>query len=503
MAKDEFIYTSRRGQAPKYGDLLPVGWYLYDTDPIIVSETIFNHLYYFKEDSNSQKKEPIPKENLVSEEGFDNFIDQLLDKLYKENSYNIKFSIKEKVKKYSSKIYEIAGFQIESFIDFSKKEEYVDRLKSFKSVLNDVSGYILAIKQEDLGCFKDFKDYFKHELISGIVLSFIVNNFNSNFDSNIASIDNIINFLESLSFYNDDYVNKTDLPKIAEIKNFACILVADMIASNFYYHDDEKNYINFLYYKWFSRESEQLTSFIDNNIEFINFNYDLSLYNSFEITEFYNIISSKDRKEALQKMKEKLEKSHVYGKIKKHTSQNYIDKNKCFLPFFKECLMYIGGNSDINSIGETIKKRKEDPKISLIRTEPSPDEITANFEKIKNIDEIYILGFGFDEYNLKNIGISASDAENLKKVENKTVYATNHGDLPRIRLTLERIFAVKLYKESELQEGDKKHKSELQEGDKKHSFWRSRDDATINKRNNNVFVSTKPVYRALSEDFLA
>ena len=78
----------------------------------------------------------------------------------------------------------------------------------------------------------------------------------------------------------------------------------------------------------------------------------------------------------------------------------------------------------------------------------------------------------------------------LEEVENKTVYATNYGDLPRIRLALERIFAVKLYKESELQEDGKKH-----------SFWRSRDDTT-NKKGNNVFVSTKPVYRALTEDFL-
>ena len=127
----------------------------------------------------------------------------------------------------------------------------------------------------------------------------------------------------------------------------------------------------------------------------------------------------------------------------------------------------------------------------MIRTKPTEAQIKENFEKIKNSDEIYILGFGFDEYNLQNIGISASDTKNLEEVENKTVYATNFGDLPRIRLALERIFAVKLYKESESEKDGKKY-----------SFWRSRDDKT-NERNNNVFVSTKPVFRALSEDFLA
>ena len=131
-----------------------------------------------------------------------------------------------------------------------------------------------------------------------------------------------------------------------------------------------------------------------------------------------------------------------------------------------------------------------DNQISLIRTQPTEDQITANFAKIKNSDEIYILGFGFDEYNLKNIGISFSDTKNLEEVENKTVYATNYGDLPRIRLVLEKIFGVRLVKESESEEDGKIH-----------SFWRSRDDAT-NKRGNNVFMSTKGVYRALTEDFI-
>lgn len=277
------------------------------------------------------------------------------------------------------------------------------------------------------------------------------------------------------------------MPDVATIKKFACILVDDIIACNCYHYEDEKNYINSLNYKWFSKESEQLTSFIDNNLDFINFNYDLHLSSYFSAAEFFNILSSKDRKEATQKIKEKLEKSHIYGKIKKHTSQNSIDENKCFLPFFAECLMYIGGSKDINDIKTFIDKR-EKTKISLIRTQTSPDQITANFAKIKNSDEIYILGFGFDEYNLQNIGLFGN---NLSQIENKTVYATNYGDLPRIRLMLEKLFAVKLYKESELQEEDGKI----------HSFWRSRDDAT-NKRGNNVFISTKGVYRALTEDFI-
>ena len=383
-----------------------------------------------------------------------------------------KFTNLEDQKYFQTAIYHITNFYINQFYKYENyKGKGMIQPDEFKSALDFILNYIF---EDD--CKSTVKNL-KKQVICGIALSFIVQDFNS--DSN--SIDNIINFLESLSFYNDDYAKKYRLPKIEEIKNFAVLLVQDLIgvAAGHCYGAGSKDYREHLYTSFFSKKLEEL-KFIDENIEFINFNYDPSLFRYF-YQKLNGDIGSQDRKQALEKLKEKIEQSHIYGKI----SVTYLtNKDSCsYLPFFANYFSFIFDK-------EKPKIRQEE--ISLIRTKPTEAQIKNNFEKIKNSDEIYILGFGFDEYNLQNIGISASDTKNLEEVKNKTVYATNHGDLPRIRLTLERIFAVKLYKESELQEGDKKH-----------SFWRSRDDATINKRNNNVFVSTKPVYRALSEDFLA
>ena len=383
-----------------------------------------------------------------------------------------KFTNFEDQKYFQTAIYHIANFYISQFY---KYENYKDQAIAiiqpdiFKSALDFILNYIF---EDD--CKSTVKNL-KKQVICGIALSFIVQDFNS--DNN--SIDNIINFLESLSFYNDDYAKKYLLPKIEEIKNFAVLLVQDLIgvAAGHCYGAGSKDYREHLYNSFFSKKLEEL-KFIDENIEFINFNYDPSLFRYF-YQKLNGDIGSQDRKQALEKLKEKIQKSHIYGKI----SVTYpTNKDSCsYLPFFANCFSFI--------FSKKIPKIRQ-KEISLIRTKPTEAQIKENFEKIKNSDEIYILGFGFDEYNLQNIGISASD--NLEQIRKKTVYATNFGDLPRIRLALERIFAVKLYKESESQEED----------GKKHSFWRSRDDKT-NERNNNVYVSTKPVYRALSEDFLA
>jgi len=382
-----------------------------------------------------------------------------------------KFTNFEDQEYFQTAIYHITNFHISQFYQYENyKGKGMIQPDEFKSALDFILKYIF---EDD--CESTVK-HLKKQVICGIALSFIVQDFSS--DNN--SIDNIINFLESLSFYNDDYAERYSLPKIEEIKNFAVLLVQDLIgvAGNCYGHRESKDYREHLYKSFFSKKLEEL-KFIDKNIEFINFNYDPSLFRYFSQKLNGDFIGSQDRKQALEKLKEKIQKSHIYGKI----SVTYpTNKDSCsYLPFFANCFSFI--------FSKKIPKIRQ-KEISLIRTKPTEAQIKENFEKITTSDEIYILGFGFDEYNLQNIGISASD--NLEQIRKKTVYATNFGDLPRIRLALERIFAVKLYKESESQEKD----------GKKHSFWRSRDNKT-NKRNNNVFVSTKPVYRALSEDFLA
>ncbi len=413
---------------------------------------------------------------------------------------------------------------VDEFLDFLKKDTVICHDISIpdglKQKITDVCVNVFSTSSsssiiEILNFIFDFyeKDKFINEVGDYIIGSIVLSNLVKRVDKQIYSIDTIINFLETLTFYNDIFARKHNLPKIKKLKQIATKIIplflfpSEGFNMNSPFRVKEevqkecKNYIAIIEKDIFLNQSKNLDDKI-NRIDFINFNYDSTIEDYFfrnnSTTEGYvflndmphillSTMSTTQRKKAFEKIHYKIQESHIYGSYSFLERMMKIDLIFCYEHIFmitsldKEIYKW----DLINMFSKLIRNNQ----ISLIRTKPTEDQIKNNFEKIKNSDEIYILGFGFDEYNLQNIGIFASD--NLEQIKNKTVYATNHGDLPRIRLVLERIFAVKLYKESESEKDDEKH-----------SFWRSRDDKT-NKRNNNVFVSTKPVYRALTEDFLA
>jgi len=164
-----------------------------------------------------------------------------------------KFTNFEDQKYFQTAIYHIANFYISQFY---KYENYKDQAiaiiqpDEFKSALDFILKYIF---EDDC---KSIVKHLKKQVICGIALSFIVQDFSS--DNN--SIDNIINFLESLSFYNDDYAKKYLLPKIEEIKNFAVLLVQDLIgvAAGHCYGAGSKDYREHLYNSFFSKKLEEL-----------------------------------------------------------------------------------------------------------------------------------------------------------------------------------------------------------------------------------------------------
>ena len=426
---------------------------------------------------------------------------------------------------------------VDEFLDFLKQDTVICHDISIPDVLKqkitDVCFNVFSTSSsssviEILNFIFDFheKNKFINEVGDYIIGSIILSNLIDNIkDTQIYSIDIIVNFLDTVTFYNDIFAKKHNLPKIKKLKKIATKIIPVFLFSSEAYgmnspftpkekfQDECQNYIAIIEKDIFKNEYKHLDDKI-NQIDFINFNYDSYIEDYFlkgafsynyDKDSFYKssndrpkLISTKQRKKAFESIFYKIQESHIYGSYRFLEQAMKIGSIFYYEYMFYSCYfdyypLIDGVNLDevdhygLNLI-HAFEKLIRNNQISLIRTKPSPDEITANFAKIKNSDEIYILGFGFDEYNLQNIGLVD---DNLLKIEKKTVYATNYGDLPRIRLVLERIFAVKLYKESELQE----------ENGKKHSFWRSRDDAT-NKRGSNVFVSTKPVYRALTEDFL-
>ena len=426
---------------------------------------------------------------------------------------------------------------VDEFLDFLKQDTVICHDISIPDVLKqkitDVCFNVFSTSSsssviEILNFIFDFheKNKFINEVGDYIIGSIILSNLIDNIkDTQIYSIDIIVNFLDTVTFYNDIFAKKHNLPKIKKLKKIATKIIPVFLFSSEAYgmnspftpkekfQDECQNYIAIIEKDIFKNEYKHLDDKI-NQIDFINFNYDSYIEDyffeegyRFDKDQFYKssndrtkLISTKQREKAFKNIYNKTQESHIYGYYHSLEKAMKIDLVFCyeFLSILvnsnipRELLIKDINLDEVDHYGIMLIKKFEqlirNNQISLIRTKPSPDEITANFAKIENSDEIYILGFGFDEYNLQNIGLVD---DNLLKIEKKTVYATNYGDLPRIRLVLERIFAVKLYKESELQE----------ENGKKHSFWRSRDDAT-NKRGSNVFVSTKPVYRALTEDFL-
>ena len=343
----------------------------------------------------------------------------------------------------------------------------------------------------------------RHYIICGITLSSIIDGF----DSQLYSIDHIINFLPEVTSYTDDYAEKYKLPSVDELKEFAVGCVARMVRVSLLdaIFNRKENWISFIEKQIFLNEEKLIKEKVKET-DLIIFNYDQLVKLHFkQLASTYN---SAIRKNSLSKFITKAESSHVYGALERFGGfEIVVGAIASGLSWFLEDLKIpitsmsftkdgdfqkteIKTSTDeIKKISESLSKKLSNKDISFIRTAPKPKIIEEHFKKLKENETIYFLGFGFDKWNLFNIGIYDENfivTKAMAELKNKTVYVTNYQDLPKIRLIIEKIFGVKLYKESESVQKEVKY-----------SFWRSYK----NKRNNNVFVSTKSVYKALVEDF--
>ena len=355
----------------------------------------------------------------------------------------------------------------------------------------------------------DLLNELKTYVTRGIILSCMLDRFNSE----IYSIDHMINFLTSVTHYNDEFATSHNLPSTEEIKEFAREHTANLIAKNTKGVPKNKNWIEYLEKEIFLDRDRMLESKV-SEVFLINFNYDPLIEWHFNFKSSPS--NSKPRENSLNKFTKKASDSHVYGAITSLGGshglvENIIDQMSWVISnnkVQKKQIIFSNRNNPLEkTIEETskdkMKKIKEDliekkgkRNINFIRTDLNSEEIEEHFNKIKNSKKIYFLGFGFDNWNLKNIGIYDENFNLTKKaktIKNKYVYVTNYGDLPKIRIVLEKIFNVRLYKDSEVNEWDENKQKEVS-----YSFWRSKD---INSSGNKVFISTKPVYKALNEDF--
>lgn len=417
----------------------------------------------------------------------------------------------------NSIFYKLTSFKPKVFFDqLIRKDE---ELSNFKSCLEEILNFIFP-EDEKNDSIKEYKDWlearkwFREELKNYVINGIIISNLLDNFDENLYSIDHLINFLSSATHYNDIFSKTHQLPKVKDLENFTIEFITSYVGERYMTASDKRNWINCLKKMAFLNKENQIIQ-LAKNIELINFNYDFYLEQNFGYDLSHS--NSKSRKQALDILIKKSRKSHIYGAMNSAGGDSFVNYLLREIKWFSHYITTTGKKlnfgsgkfeyetvtetsiSKLDKIKEEINKRKESRRINLIRTDFTIKEIKSYFSKIKDSDIIYILGFGFDNWNLRNIGFlnsteDASLTDNAKLIEGKTIYITNHGDLPRVRIMIEKLFQVRLIKESESVEflESEKVKKEI-----KYSFWRSGDG-----QKNKVFVSTKPVYRALTEDFI-
>ena len=154
----------------------------------------------------------------------------------------------------------------------------------------------------------------------------------------------------------------------------------------------EKNYFDYIVKNYIGFSNLE-------NVEIINFNYDLCLEKTIEeiLEKQWNL--SEEMKEKLNAFLKKLQDSHFYGDIKKG--------------------------------------------IDFIRHKPEDSE---NFrDKFLRAENIYFLGFGFDNLNINNLGLDDLCEINAFQKPNysrQNVFLTNYGSNAKIQNVVSRIFKV-------------------------------------------------------------
>jgi hypothetical protein len=192
---------------------------------------------------------------------------------------------------------------VDEFLDFLKKDTIICHDISIsdglKQKITDVCVNVFSTSSsssiiEILNFIFDFyeKDKFINEVGDYIIGSIVLSNLVQGVDKQIYSIDTIINFLDTLTFYNDIFARKHNLPKIKKLKQIATKIIplflfpSEGFDMNSLFRVKEKvqkeckNYITIIEKDIFLNQSENLDDKI-NRTDFINFNYDSTIEDYF------------------------------------------------------------------------------------------------------------------------------------------------------------------------------------------------------------------------------
>jgi len=241
------------------------------------------------------------------------------------------------------------------------------------------------------------------------------------------------------------------------------------------------NWYRFVLYKMLSgcASPDQVA---DNNVKFVTFNYDVSLesylYKGLKQIKFMKPgeISADAAANILQDRF-----FHMYGKIRKNP---FVDP----VPVIEDTRAYEDDYKQYADVLDKIYNASQDIRtIGNNKDDPVHDAVKA---VIKDAEDVYILGYGFDQENSKRLGLEDSLSatsvyieENTNRQIDRKVYFTNFGDINTINKKASKIFA----------ENDKEFlKDYIYYGGNPHDPSRS---------NHFYEKSTRNVYDALANDF--
>ena len=159
----------------------------------------------------------------------------------------------------------------------------------------------------------------------------------------------------------------------------------------------------------------------DGSITFITFNYEFSLeiflYKVIRHTNYSNKLEKEDKEKIIDLIK-KIKIIHIYGTVGDIILNTDV---QIFSPDFSI-------DSD-NLMG--IKYDKD--RIKLIHERNDADSDIKEAKKIvEEAGNIYILGFGYDDINMKKLGFEINPLERLvkniknRKINSKSIYATRY-----------------------------------------------------------------------------
>ena len=163
--------------------------------------------------------------------------------------------------------------------------------------------------------------------------------------------------------------------------------------------------------------AEDLLNFNENKINFITFNYDRSLEH-FLFENLYGVVRNANiSRQRIAQVFNKIPFIHIYGQIGFLPWQKEIyDEKQNYYNAPESILSYGGKNILPMEVGLGFSKMIE------IMYEERKDHIELNLAKqlIKKADRVMFLGFGYDELNLKILGIPET-------ISGKQVYGTAYN----------------------------------------------------------------------------